>query len=178
MKENIIINEPTDDFTYSFEITANNLILTLQEYSSIIAADSETEESIYVIPTMFMYDDKISYTYSPEKYLTSQSFNDTEQYSWDYNAAGEVYKYTDKSNGLYSLYDYDTMKRVSMKTIFLSNNTRKSVTSYSYDLKGNVTDITNNAGRYTFSFNRLFRIIIKIFGIIVPKYYILKPMMS
>ncbi|MDE6766864.1 MAG: hypothetical protein K2J35_01560, partial [Eubacterium sp.] len=52
---------------------------------------------------------------------------------------------------LYSVYDYDTMKRVSIKTIFLSNNTRKSVTSYSYDLKGNVTDITNSAGRYTFS---------------------------
>ncbi|MDE5984728.1 MAG: DNRLRE domain-containing protein, partial [Eubacterium sp.] len=56
LKENIIVNEPTDDYTYPFEITANNLILTLQEDSSIIAADSETEESIYIIPTMFMYD--------------------------------------------------------------------------------------------------------------------------
>lgn len=125
--------------------------MTSTAVGSKTLSSSEYNEDATVSNTIYGNSDKISYTYSSDKELTSQSFNDTEQYSWDYNAAGEVHKYTDKPNGLYSLYDYDTMKRVSMKTIFLSNNTRKSVTSYSYDLKGNVTDITNNAGRYTFS---------------------------
>lgn len=56
LKENIIVNKPLDDYTFSFEISADHLKLSLQEDKSIIAVDIETEESIYTIPPMFMYD--------------------------------------------------------------------------------------------------------------------------
>lgn len=56
LKENIIVKKPIENYTYSFEITASNLTLLLQEDNSIIAVDSETEYCIYTIPAMFMYD--------------------------------------------------------------------------------------------------------------------------
>ena len=62
LKENIIIKKPADEYTYSFEINANNLTLSLQKDNSIIAADSETEECIFTIPTMFMIDSTGQYS--------------------------------------------------------------------------------------------------------------------
>ncbi|MDE5985580.1 MAG: hypothetical protein K2H13_10040, partial [Eubacterium sp.] len=146
--ERVDANNSSQKYNFSYNSYGD---MTATAVGSKTLSSSEYNKDATVNSTTYGNNDKITYSYSPEKYLTSQSFNNTEQYKWDYNAAGEVHKYTDKPNGLYSVYDYDTMKRVSIKTIFLSNNTRKSVTSYSYDLKGNVTDITNSAGRYTFS---------------------------
>lgn len=56
LKENIIVNKPLDDCNFSFEITADNLKLILQEDNSVKAVDIETEECIYTIPAMFMLD--------------------------------------------------------------------------------------------------------------------------
>lgn len=56
LKENIIIKKSSDEYTYSFEISADNLTLLLQSDNSIIASDIETGECIFTIPAMFMFD--------------------------------------------------------------------------------------------------------------------------
>ena len=56
LKENIIVKKPADSYTYSFEIKAKNLTLSLQEDNSISASDSKSGECVYTIPALFMLD--------------------------------------------------------------------------------------------------------------------------
>lgn len=115
-------------------------------YNNSIDEDSKTVTSTYG------NGDTVSTKYSNSGLLLSQSSNDSEQYKWQYDNSGNVYKYSDEVNALYSNYDYDTMNRVSSKTTYLSNsNTPKSITSFGYDLKGNVINVTNSAGGKIFS---------------------------
>lgn len=62
LKENIIVNGKSDEYKYTFEIKSNNLILELQEDNNIIAYAKDTEEIIYTIPSMYMYDKSGAYS--------------------------------------------------------------------------------------------------------------------
>jgi len=62
LKENIIVNDKSDEYKYSFEIKAVNLTLELQEDNSIIASAGDTGEIIYKIPSMYMIDKSGAYS--------------------------------------------------------------------------------------------------------------------
>ena len=57
LKENIIVKDKQNDYTYSFELKANNLILKLID-NEIEAYDKKTNEVIFKIPAPYMYDAK------------------------------------------------------------------------------------------------------------------------
>ncbi|MDE6864320.1 MAG: hypothetical protein K2J41_08070, partial [Eubacterium sp.] len=123
--------------------------------------NSTIDEKSRTVATTYGNSDTLKAVYSKRGQLLSQSLNDTEQYTWQYDKSGKVYRYTDKVNSLYSEYDYDTMNRVSTKTTYSSDKKQKSITSFSYDLKGNVTNVTNSTGgktvssKYTYSRDNL-----------------------
>ena len=62
LKENIIVKKPADSYTYSFEISAKHLTLSLQEDNSILVSDSKSGECVYTIPAMFMIDSNGKYS--------------------------------------------------------------------------------------------------------------------
>ena len=68
IKENIIVKERTDAYSYSFEIQLNNLEAVLCEDGSVAISDPDTNEVVYTIPKGYMYDadgeysDAVTYT--------------------------------------------------------------------------------------------------------------------
>lgn len=57
LKENIIVKNNQKDYSYSFELKANNLLLKLID-NEIEACDKKTNEVIFKIPAPYMYDAK------------------------------------------------------------------------------------------------------------------------
>ena len=62
VKENIILNKKTDKNEFSFNVTADGLMLVKNTNGSISANDENGEE-IFYIPAPFMYDSKNAYSY-------------------------------------------------------------------------------------------------------------------
>ncbi|MBO5111334.1 MAG: RHS repeat-associated core domain-containing protein [Clostridia bacterium] len=68
IKENIIVKERADSYSYTFEVKLNNLDVELCEDGSIVITDPDTEEVVYTIPKGYMYDaadeysDAVTYT--------------------------------------------------------------------------------------------------------------------
>lgn len=56
VKENIIVKEQKDSYQYTFTITLNNLEAEMAEDGSVRIYDPSTNETVYNIPTGFMYD--------------------------------------------------------------------------------------------------------------------------
>ena len=85
LKENIIVKEKQDDYSYSFELKANNLVLNLKD-NQIEACDKNTNEIIFVIPAPYMYDAKgissDSVTYSLEQKENKYTFTITADSKW------------------------------------------------------------------------------------------------
>lgn len=68
IKENIIVKERTDSYSYTFEIKLNHLEAVLCEDGSVSITDPDTDEVVYTIPKGYMFDadgaysDGVSYT--------------------------------------------------------------------------------------------------------------------
>lgn len=63
VKENIIINKPTDKTDFTFNINVKNLIPKLQKDNSIIFYDSkQTDKVIFTMKVPFMYDSKLAFS--------------------------------------------------------------------------------------------------------------------
>lgn len=56
IKENIIVKSQQSSYTYSFSLSADNLVPTLEQNGDIVFRDKETSEEKYYIPAPFMYD--------------------------------------------------------------------------------------------------------------------------
>ena len=56
IKENIIVKERKDKYTYTFTIKLNNLEAELTEVGSVVILDYETKATAYVIPAPIVYD--------------------------------------------------------------------------------------------------------------------------
>lgn len=56
VKENLIINNHTDQNTFSFEVTSNNLEPKLEQNNSLGLYDSKTGQEVFAIPTPFAED--------------------------------------------------------------------------------------------------------------------------
>jgi hypothetical protein len=56
IKENIIVKEPADSYSYTFEIQLNNLEAVLCEDGSVAISDPSTDEIVYTIPKGYMFD--------------------------------------------------------------------------------------------------------------------------
>ncbi len=56
VKENIIVKERKDSYRYTFTIALNNLEAEMLEDGSVRIYDPSTQETVYIIPTGFMYD--------------------------------------------------------------------------------------------------------------------------
>ena len=72
VKENIIVNNKQDGYTYSFELKLNKLTAELSN-GSIILLDSTTGEKMYEIPAPYMYDAKSVMSTDVEYSLTQNS---------------------------------------------------------------------------------------------------------
>lgn len=56
IKENIIVKERTDSYSYTFEIKLNHLEAVLCEDGSVSITDPDTDEVVYTIPKGYMFD--------------------------------------------------------------------------------------------------------------------------
>ena len=56
VKENIIVNEKADEYSYTFTLKFKNLVPVCNDDNSISLLDSKTNEEIYLIPAPYMYD--------------------------------------------------------------------------------------------------------------------------
>ncbi|MBR7099289.1 MAG: RHS repeat protein, partial [Clostridia bacterium] len=56
IKENIIVKERADSYSYTFEIQLNNLDAVLCEDGSVAISDPDTDEVVYMIPKGYMFD--------------------------------------------------------------------------------------------------------------------------
>lgn len=72
VKENIIVNNKQDGYTYSFELKLNKLTAELSN-GSIILLDSTTGKKMYEIPAPYMYDAKSVMSTDVEYSLTQNS---------------------------------------------------------------------------------------------------------
>lgn len=72
IKENIIVNEKQDTYSYSFEIKLNKLSAELID-NSIVLSDSDTGEQIYEIPAPYMLDDNGAYSNDVEYSLVQNN---------------------------------------------------------------------------------------------------------
>ena len=66
VKENIIVKERQDSYSYSFTLKLNNLSATLNEEGSVDILDPDTPETVYRIPSPVVYDAKGIYA-DPDK---------------------------------------------------------------------------------------------------------------
>ena len=64
VKENIIVKEKQNEYTYSFTIKLNNLNAVLNEDGSVSIVDSENNEFVYEIPAPMVFDS--NNLYAPE----------------------------------------------------------------------------------------------------------------
>lgn len=111
---------------------------------------SSVDKNAKTATTVYGNNDTTKLSYSPSGLLLSKSLNDTIKYKWQYDNSGNVFKYTDLENNLYSTYEYDTMNRVSAKSTFHSNDKEITLTTFKYDEKGNISKISNSAGGNVF----------------------------
>ncbi len=56
IKENIIVKERAENYSYSFTMQLNNLTATLNEKGEIIISESSSDEAVYIIPAPVMWD--------------------------------------------------------------------------------------------------------------------------
>ena len=77
LRKILLLKKKQDDYSYSFELKANNLVLNLKD-NQIEACDKNTNEIIFVIPAPYMYDAKgissDSVTYSLEQKENKYTF--------------------------------------------------------------------------------------------------------
>lgn len=71
IKENIIVKERADSYSYTFEIQLNNLEAVLCEDGSVAISDSDTDEVVYAIPKGYMFDADGEYSDAVEYTLTN-----------------------------------------------------------------------------------------------------------
>ena len=56
IKENIIVKEKSDNYSYSFTMQLNNLTAALNEKGEIIISEPTSDEAVYIIPAPVMWD--------------------------------------------------------------------------------------------------------------------------
>lgn len=134
---------------YNFEYNKYGSVSKVKVGNKLLYENYVDDKNLTLSKT-YGNDDVNKTTYSNEGVILSQSLNEEKQYEWKYDKSGRVYKQIDDANGLYSLYNYDTMNKVSVKSTYSSSNKRKSITGFKYDKKGNVVELTNNTGGNTF----------------------------
>ena len=71
IKENIIVKERADSYSYTFEIKLNNLEAMLCEDGSVAILDPDTDEVVYTIPKGYMFDADGEYSDAVEYTLTN-----------------------------------------------------------------------------------------------------------
>lgn len=131
VKENIIVKERKDSYSYTFTIKLNNLEAELNEDGSVSIYDPDSEETVYVIPAPVVYDANMSYADSSDAFytLTKTGGNEykltvTADADW-MNASGRAFPvtvdptvcasastpmtdtYVDSDNPTYTYYTYD-----------------------------------------------------------------------
>ena len=72
LKENIIVNEKQDSYTYTFEIKLSKLSAELKD-GAIILSDCDSGEPVYKIPAPYMLDANGAYSEAVEYSLTQES---------------------------------------------------------------------------------------------------------
>lgn len=71
IKENIIVKERADSYSYTFEMQLNNLEAVLCEDGSVAISDPDTDEVVYTIPKGYMFDADGEYSDAVEYTLTN-----------------------------------------------------------------------------------------------------------
>ena len=71
IKENIIVKERADYYSYTFEVQLNNLEAVLCEDGSVAISDPDTDEIVYTIPKGYMFDANGEYSDAVEYTLTN-----------------------------------------------------------------------------------------------------------
>ena len=70
IKENIIVKERKDSYSYTFTVKLNNLEAELNDDGSVSIVDPGSEDVVYLIPAPVVYDANMSYADSSEAYYT------------------------------------------------------------------------------------------------------------
>ena len=75
VKENIIVESKSDEYTYNFELKAQNVTFKTNEDGSIDVLAEDTGELVFAIPTPFMYDAENRISNDVHYTLTEQNGN-------------------------------------------------------------------------------------------------------
>ncbi len=70
VKENIIVKDRKDSYSYTFTVKLNNLEAELNEDGSVRIYDPDSEETVYMIPAPVVYDANMSYADSSDAFYT------------------------------------------------------------------------------------------------------------
>ena len=71
IKENIIVKERSDAYSYSFTLSLNNLNAALNQDGEVIISDSDSSKVVYVIPAPVMWDANNTFSTAASMSLTS-----------------------------------------------------------------------------------------------------------
>ena len=70
IKENIIVKEKKNSYTYTFTIKLNNLSAKLTDEGNVLLFDLSSQETVYFIPAPVVYDANHNYAESNDAYFT------------------------------------------------------------------------------------------------------------
>ncbi|MGM9642995.1 MAG: DNRLRE domain-containing protein, partial [Eubacteriales bacterium] len=78
VKENIIVKEKKDTYSYSFTLKLNNLVAYLSPEGDVEISDPDSEEVLYIIPAPVVYDANMTYASEGDAYYTLESVGQNE----------------------------------------------------------------------------------------------------
>lgn len=78
VKENIIVKEQKDAYSYSFTLKLNNLSATLSATGDVEISDPDSGEVLYIIPAPVVYDANMTYASETDAYYTLETIGQTE----------------------------------------------------------------------------------------------------
>ncbi len=88
IKENIIVKEKQESYTYSFELKLGGLVPTLNEVGEIVLCDENSGDIIYIIPAIIAFDSNSSYAPINAAYYSLEETNG-EKYLLGVNVSSE-----------------------------------------------------------------------------------------
>ena len=94
IKENIIVKAKASNYSYSFTLSLNNLVATLNEKSEIVISDPSTSEVVYLIPSPTMWDANDIYSDSIDVSLAD---NDNGKYTLTITADSDWMNATERA---------------------------------------------------------------------------------
>ena len=137
--------------TYSFEYDNFGNVVSTNVGGKPLSTNTYGANNGVLLQTKYGNEDVKTYTYDTFGNLASVS-GSAGTYTWTYDSAMNPMTHVDNVNSLRYNYDYDGIGRLVRQELRTANNaTHLGATEFTYDLRNNVTKISNEIGGRTVS---------------------------